>query len=157
MFIEDIKALEKSFLDGENIDIVEMVTQDSFLDKLSLDEIIEITYFLNHLVYEAFPEQKYYNFFALKVDLCTEYLKNRFSCTDFATIDRIWFWHTIANMTFDLTYQYEKADSIMRWILTTNSKTKKQEQCALNYLIHSQLTTPSEREFYEKLYSSTQI
>lgn len=146
--LKELQKYELDFIEGIGLNKIENIVNNDFLDKLSLDDIVEIAYFLNHITWEAFTSEKKYTFFADKLAICIDYLKRHFDCQMFDTVDLIWFWISLANMTLDLTYQYEKANDIMKWILKTSSKTHRQEKVALEYLVASQISSRQEKEAY---------
>lgn len=152
--IYELKKMEDAFLSGQELEKLDQALSVEFLNTLSLQDVVELIYFLNHLVWQAFEKNKNYMCFADKIDLCCEYIHNRFNPDEFDCVDLIDFWITLATMTFELTYQYDKVKSIMLWVLNTSSKTVEQHITALEWLMSSQIVSDAERETYKELLSN---
>lgn len=148
MFFDKLKQNEDKFILQEEIDALDEIVDCKFLSKLSLAEMIDLGYFLNSLVWKAFESGKNYDLLTDKVNVCYEYIRGHFSSDEFDTIDTIWFLISLATMTFELTYQYEKVAEIMRLILTLKSTTNEQESVALKWLIASQVVPSDEKDIY---------
>ncbi len=154
--IDELKKMESALLEGQEIEKSDQILSEEALDKLELNDVIEVGYYLNHLLWQAFEQNKSYTHLTERVNSCCEYIVNRFEPGDFDSVDLIEFWITMATMTFELTYQYEKVKSIMQWVLSTASKTKKQSIIALEYLSASQVVSSADRKIYERMLSDLQ-
>ncbi len=156
MIIDELKKMESALLEGQEAEKLDQLLSEEAFDKLGLSDVIEVGYYLNHLLWHAFEHNKSYTHLTERVDSCCEYIVNRFAPGDFDSVDLIEFWITMATMTFELTYQYEKVQSIMQWVLSTASKTKKQSVIALQYLSASQVVSSADRKIYKKMLSDIQ-
>ncbi len=156
MIIDELKKMENALLEGLEIEKLDQILSEEARDELALQDVVEVVYYLNHLLWQAFEQNKSYTHLTERVNSCCEYIANRFTPGDFDSVDLIEFWITMATMTFELTNQYEKVKSIMQWVLSTDSKTRKQSIIALEYLSASQVVSNADRKIYEKMLSDIQ-